>query len=174
MKLRCPHCKPWAHVRSSTQITPLLREKYLVCTNAACGHAFEVSGRDVMAKASIAAERYADSYDTAFAAYALLEAYKALRDFAEPMARALALIGRTRRDGSIADLSADPIAHRRGFVWDALQNLADGLPEATETVQVEELGTLALRPFAGRKFLSPAVQHQERVMRERVVRHSAS
>lgn len=40
MNLRCPHCKVWAHVRSSVQITPLLREKYLVCTNAACGHAF--------------------------------------------------------------------------------------------------------------------------------------
>ena len=40
MKLRCPHCKAWAHVRSSTQVTPLLREKYLVCSNPACGHAF--------------------------------------------------------------------------------------------------------------------------------------
>lgn len=40
MKMRCPHCKSWASVRSSEQVTPLLRESFLICKNAACGHTF--------------------------------------------------------------------------------------------------------------------------------------
>lgn len=40
MRMRCPHCKSWASVRSSEQVTPLLRESFLICKNAACGHTF--------------------------------------------------------------------------------------------------------------------------------------
>lgn len=40
MRMRCPHCKSWASVRSSVEVTPLLREMFLICKNAACGHTF--------------------------------------------------------------------------------------------------------------------------------------
>lgn len=40
MRMRCPHCNTWASVRNSLEVTPLLREVFLVCKNAACGHTF--------------------------------------------------------------------------------------------------------------------------------------
>ncbi len=40
MRMRCPHCKSWASVRNSVEVTPLLRELFLICKNAACGHTF--------------------------------------------------------------------------------------------------------------------------------------
>ena len=40
MRMRCPHCKSWANVRNSVEVTPLLRELFLICKNAACGHTF--------------------------------------------------------------------------------------------------------------------------------------
>jgi hypothetical protein len=40
MRIRCPHCKSWANVRNSVEVTPLLRDMFLVCKNAACGHTF--------------------------------------------------------------------------------------------------------------------------------------
>lgn len=40
MKMRCPHCKSTAHIRSSQEISELSRESYLACTNTACGHTF--------------------------------------------------------------------------------------------------------------------------------------
>jgi hypothetical protein len=36
----CPHCKEAARVRSSKQVTPLIRQLYLRCTNDDCGHVF--------------------------------------------------------------------------------------------------------------------------------------
>jgi hypothetical protein len=40
MRMRCPHCKSWASVRNSIEITPLLRDMFLICKNPACGHTF--------------------------------------------------------------------------------------------------------------------------------------
>ncbi len=40
MRTRCPHCKCWASVRNSIEITPLLRDMFLICKNASCGHTF--------------------------------------------------------------------------------------------------------------------------------------
>lgn len=40
MRTRCPHCKCWASVRNSIEVTPLLRDMFLICKNAACGHTF--------------------------------------------------------------------------------------------------------------------------------------
>lgn len=40
MKMRCPHCKSVAKVRSSNEVTSLTRETYFICSNAACGHCF--------------------------------------------------------------------------------------------------------------------------------------
>jgi hypothetical protein len=40
MRMRCPHCKSSASIRTSTEITVLLREMSLICSNPACGHTF--------------------------------------------------------------------------------------------------------------------------------------
>lgn len=111
--------------------------------------------------------QYANCYDTALACFAQLEVWNALAECGEPLARALALIGRIRTKGAPAEVSADPVAYRRDFAWKTLQQLANGLPEASEPVKVPELGTLALGTFADRKFLTLSQVHQERVLRER-------
>jgi Ogr/Delta-like zinc finger len=40
MRMRCPHCKDYARVRSSEEITSISRESYFSCTNTECGHTF--------------------------------------------------------------------------------------------------------------------------------------
>lgn len=40
MLIRCPHCKSRAHVRTSAEITPLLREALCQCSDPVCGHTF--------------------------------------------------------------------------------------------------------------------------------------
>ena len=40
MKMRCPHCKTWATVRGSHEVSNLTRESYFACGNTACGHTF--------------------------------------------------------------------------------------------------------------------------------------
>lgn len=40
MRMRCPHCKGPATIRTSEEVTPLLRELFVVCRNPACGHTF--------------------------------------------------------------------------------------------------------------------------------------
>lgn len=43
MKLKCPHCRSTALVRSSRELSPLLREAYYQCNNIACGHTFKAN-----------------------------------------------------------------------------------------------------------------------------------
>jgi len=38
--IACPHCEAKAIVRDSTEITPMVRELRLSCTNDDCGHTF--------------------------------------------------------------------------------------------------------------------------------------
>jgi DNA-directed RNA polymerase subunit RPC12/RpoP len=38
--IACPHCASKAIVRDSTEITPMVRELRLSCTNEDCGHTF--------------------------------------------------------------------------------------------------------------------------------------
>lgn len=40
MTMPCPHCQHVAYIRTSAQITPLLRELRYACRNDACGHTF--------------------------------------------------------------------------------------------------------------------------------------
>lgn len=40
MKMRCPHCKTWASVRGSREVSNLTRESYFACGNTSCGHTF--------------------------------------------------------------------------------------------------------------------------------------
>jgi len=37
MRVVCPHCQSYARIRTSSQISPVCRELYLVCTNDECG-----------------------------------------------------------------------------------------------------------------------------------------
>lgn len=42
-RIACPHCRSRAIVRDSEQLTPLVRELRLACTNYDCGHRFVAS-----------------------------------------------------------------------------------------------------------------------------------
>ena len=44
---RCPHCKAKAQVRSSKEITPILREISYSCPDPECGHTFVVHAEAV-------------------------------------------------------------------------------------------------------------------------------
>ena len=44
---RCPHCKAKAEVRSSKEITPILREISYSCPDPECGHTFVVHAEAV-------------------------------------------------------------------------------------------------------------------------------
>lgn len=43
MKTKCPHCGSLATIRSSKQLSKLVKEATCCCTNAVCGHTFIVS-----------------------------------------------------------------------------------------------------------------------------------
>lgn len=130
-------------------------------------HDSELAGFEMKANASVAAMQYAACHDTALECYAQLEVWNALVQCGEPLAKALALVGRIRMPSTLAEVSDDPVAYRRGLAWKALQELADGMPEATEPLNVPEVGALALGTFADRKFMTLAQLHQDRVTRER-------
>lgn len=42
MLLRCPHCQTRSQIRTSVQVSPVLREMVVVCQDAECGHTFVV------------------------------------------------------------------------------------------------------------------------------------
>lgn len=42
MRLLCPHCQSNAHIRTSLQVSPVLREMTMVCKDPECGHTFIV------------------------------------------------------------------------------------------------------------------------------------
>lgn len=42
MHITCPHCKSRALIRSSRELSALVREAYCQCTNLACGHTFKI------------------------------------------------------------------------------------------------------------------------------------
>lgn len=42
MMFLCPHCRTKALIRSSRELSPLLRELMMVCQDAECGHTFVV------------------------------------------------------------------------------------------------------------------------------------
>lgn len=43
MKTKCPHCGAQAVIRSSKQLSKLIKEATCVCDNVVCGHTFIVS-----------------------------------------------------------------------------------------------------------------------------------
>ena len=44
---RCPHCKAKAQVRTSKEVTPILREISYACPDPECGHTFVVHAEAV-------------------------------------------------------------------------------------------------------------------------------
>lgn len=43
IKFRCPHCGANSQVRTSRELSPLLREVYFQCANVVCGHTFKAN-----------------------------------------------------------------------------------------------------------------------------------
>lgn len=42
MHMKCPHCHSPAAIRTSRELSALLREGYYQCSNVVCGHTFKV------------------------------------------------------------------------------------------------------------------------------------
>ncbi|MBV7455818.1 hypothetical protein KW843_15165 [Acidovorax sp. sif1233] len=106
----------------------------------------------IQAAASRAAERYANTYD---AAYARLEACKALAECEEALTRAMALMVHVPDPLGIDRRSDDARAYRMKFIWQRLSAVALERPEAQQQPEVEALGVLELGAFAGRAYLTP-------------------
>lgn len=47
MLFRCPHCQSRAAIRTSREVSPLLRELLMACQDAECGHTFIVHAEAV-------------------------------------------------------------------------------------------------------------------------------
>ncbi|MDH4418932.1 MAG: hypothetical protein QE485_17110 [Acidovorax sp.] len=107
------------------------------------------------ASASRAAQSYANAHDTAYAAYARLEVFKALAASEEGLSRALALLSHVSDAAEVERHVQDTREHRMKFVWNRLVAVAKQQPEAQEQPEVEALGPLQLGPFAGRAYLTP-------------------
>lgn len=107
------------------------------------------------ASASRAAQTYANAHDTAYAAYARLEAYKALAESEDGLSRAMALMSHVADAKEIERHVEDVQAHRMKFVFNRLKAVAKQRPEAQEQPEIEALGPLQLGPFAGRAYLTP-------------------
>ena len=107
------------------------------------------------ASASRAAQTYANAHDAAYAAYARLEAYKALAQSEAGLARALALLSHVPGAIEIERHLEDVRAHRVQWVWNRLMAVAKQLPEGQGQPEVDALGPLKLGPFAGRAYLTP-------------------
>lgn len=41
IRLRCPHCEAPANIRSSRNVTSLVRDLYIQCSDLECGHSFK-------------------------------------------------------------------------------------------------------------------------------------
>lgn len=109
----------------------------------------------IQAAASRAAERYANTHDAAYAAYARLEACKALAECEEALTRAMALMVHVPDPLGIDRRSDDARAYRMKFIWQRLSAVALERPEAQQQPEVEALGVLELGAFAGRAYLTP-------------------
>jgi hypothetical protein len=108
-----------------------------------------------MMTASTDGMAYVYAHDKAYAAYAHLQAYQAIAECADSMARAIALVSHVSDKTGLDQMSGDAPAYRVRFIWHELQELACGLPESDRRPEVPELGRLNLGMFANRQFLSP-------------------
>ncbi len=116
---------------------------------------------------------YADAHDTAYGAYARVEAYEALQECGEKIARAMALCSHVPQRHSAHEDSlgrmhlseksdAEIRAARWAFILRALATMAKECTDYAERPVVDALGALELGALSVREFLSPA---QVQVMR---------
>lgn len=116
---------------------------------------------------------YADAHDTAYGAYAQVEAYEALQECGEKIARAMALCSHVPQRHSAHEDSlgrmhlseksdAEIRAARWAFILRALATMAKECTDYAERPVVDALGALELGALSVREFLSPA---QVQVMR---------
>ena len=110
----------------------------------------------LQARASRAAQHYANAHDAAYRAYARLETYKAMVESEEALTHAMALPVHAPEPTGIDRQADDPRAYRMKFIWQRLSAVALKRPEAQQQPEVEALGPLgaggvrgACEPHAG-------------------------
>ena len=118
-------------------------------------------------EASDQGQVYVNAHASAFRTYARAEAFQALEEAGEKIARAMALCGHVPARGSAQEDSlgrmhlseqsdAEIRAARCGFILKYLATLAKARPEYSEQPTVEALGSLDLGALSVSEFLSPA------------------
>lgn len=125
-------------------------------------------------EASVQGREYDNAHGSAYAAYVTAEAYTALAQHGEAVARALALSASVRADHGYYesdlgkplsmlpnDLMKQAIRDRQAYIHGALSAMAD---EFMTRVDVAEIGVLDLGALQARELLSPA---QIQKMKER-------
>ena len=123
--------------------------------------------RQQLMVASEQGRAYVDAHASAFAAYARAEAFEAVQEAGERIARAMALCAHVPKAGSAYE---DPLgrmhwserddtqikASRWAFILEALATLAKERPEYAVQPVAEVLGRVELGALSAREFLSPA------------------
>lgn len=126
----------------------------------------EQDTRRHLIEASAQGQAYVHAHADAFGAYARAEAYQALQEAGEKIARAMALCAHVPLRGSAQEDSlgrmrlseksdAEIRAARWGFILKCLATLAKECPDYAERPTVEALGALDLGALSVREFLSP-------------------
>lgn len=122
--------------------------------------------QEVAAEASTQARAYAAAYEHAYIAHAQAEAYKALQDAGEQLARAMALaahapcntsvhedsLGRPAPTPAIHDAT---VAGRWAFILNGLRAMAKDRPEYRTRPQVQALGLFDLGALTAQDVLTP-------------------
>lgn len=123
------------------------------------------------AEASRQAHTYAAAYERAYVAHAQVEGYKALQEAGEQMARAMALAAHAPckdstqedslgRQAPTAAIRRATVAARWAFILEALQTMAEDLPEYRARPQVAALGVFDLGALTAQDVLTPAQIHR--------------
>lgn len=107
------------------------------------------------AKAAADAKEFKAAYQNTYTAWARWQAYKALDECHQPIARALALLSHASANTVNEDNSFDVVGLRQKFVFDCLKELANAHPDANEPPLLPELGDCDLGPFNSRPLPSP-------------------
>jgi len=110
---------------------------------------------------------YVNAHASAFGAYARAEAFQALEEAGEKIARAMALCGHVPLENSAHEdflgrmslsesSDAETRAARWAFILKSLATLAKECPDYAQRPTVEALGAMDLGALSVREFLSPA------------------
>lgn len=137
-------------LREKSEASDVLAE--LEAAHSAC----EREVFEPFAKAATEAQEFQAAYKSTYTAWARWQAYKALEECHQPIARALALLKHASANTVNEDHSFDVAGLRQKFVFDCLKELANAHPDAKEPPFLPELGDCDLGPFNSRPFPSPA------------------